>query len=100
MRFLRGACGDATAILPRGSRCGQGIRRMSVNFEELDFLPTAMGVLSLRRRRHPTSGVASYEIKLCYEFLMSSAFTFAEIALPRLGLAALRGSDLDVAVAC
>ncbi len=50
MRFLRGACGDATAILPRGSRCGRGIRRMSVNFEELDFRPTAMGVLSLRRR--------------------------------------------------
>jgi len=98
MRFLRGACGDATAILPRGSRCGQGIRRMSVNFEELDFRPTAMGVLSLRRRRHPTSGVDIYEIKLGDEFLMSSAFTVAEIALARLGLAALERADLDVVV--
>jgi len=71
---------------------------MSVNFEELDFRPTAMGVLSLRRRRHPTSGVDIYEIKLGDEFLMSSAFTVAEIALARLGLAALERTDLDVVV--
>jgi spermidine synthase len=71
---------------------------MSVNFEELDFRPTAMGVLSLRRRRHPTSGVDIYEIKLGDEFLMSSAFTVAEIELARLGLAALGRSDLDVVV--
>ena len=71
---------------------------MSVNFEELDFRPTAMGVLSLRRRRHPTSGVDIYEIKLGDEFLMSSAFTVAEIALARLGLAALERDDLDVVV--
>ena len=37
--------------LRRGSRRSQGGRRMSVNFEELDFRPTPMGVLSLRRRR-------------------------------------------------
>ncbi len=71
---------------------------MSVNFEELDFRPTAMGVLSLRRRRHLTSGVDIYEIKLGDEFLMSSAFTVAEIALARLGLAALKRGDLDVVV--
>jgi hypothetical protein len=80
------------------ARRGQGIRRMSVNFEELDFRPTAMGVLSLRRRRHPTSGIDIYEIKLGDEFLMSSAFTVAEIALARLGLAALVRGDLDVVV--
>src|SRR5258708_30894482 len=71
---------------------------MSVNFEELDFRPTAMGVLSLRGRRHLTSGIDIYEIKLGDEFLMSSAFTVAEIALARLGLAALRRTDLDVVV--
>src|SRR5258708_15239278 len=71
---------------------------MSVNFEELDFRPTAMGVLSLRGRRHLTSGIDIYEIKLGDEFLMSSAFTVAEIALARLGLAALRRADLDVVV--
>ena len=71
---------------------------MSVYFEELDFRPTPMGVLSLRRRRSLTSGVDIYEIKLGDEFLMSSAFTVAEIELARLGLAALQRSDLDVVV--
>jgi spermidine synthase len=71
---------------------------MSVYFEELDFRPTPMGVLSLRRRRSLTSGVDIYEIKLDDEFLMSSAFTVAEIELARLGLAALDRTDLDVVV--
>jgi spermidine synthase len=71
---------------------------MSAYFEELDFRPTPMGVLSLRRRRHLTSGLDIYEIKLGDEFLMSSAFTVAEIALARLGLAALQRADLDVVV--
>src|SRR5712675_1707464 len=71
---------------------------MSLNFEELDFRPTAMGVLSLRRRRHLTTGVDIYEIKLGDEFLMSSQFTTAEIALAQLGLAALKRTDLDVVV--
>ena len=71
---------------------------MSVYFEELDFRPTAMGVLSLRRRRHLSSGIDIYEIKLGDEFLMSSQFTVAEIALARLGLAALDRADLDVVV--
>src|SRR6202040_2162294 len=39
-----------------------------------------------------------YEIKLGAEFLMSSAFTVAEIELARLGLAALERTDLDVVV--
>ena len=71
---------------------------MSVYFEELDFRPTPMGVLSLRRRRSLTSGVDIYEIKLGDEFLMSSAFTVAEIELARLGLATLQRPDLDVVV--
>ena len=71
---------------------------MSVNFEELDFRPTPMGVLSLRRRRQLSTGIDIYEIKLGDEFLMSSLFTVAEIALARLGLAALRANDLDVVV--
>ena len=45
---------------------------MSVNFEELDFRPTPMGVLSLRRRRQPSTGIDVYEIKLGDEFLMST----------------------------
>src|ERR1700720_4270839 len=71
---------------------------MSVNFEELDFRPTPMGVLSLPRRRQPSSGIDVYEIKLGDEFLMSSLFTVAEIALAKLGLAALKRPDLDVVV--
>src|SRR6267142_3932008 len=71
---------------------------MSLNFEELDFRPTPMGVLSLRRRRRPSSDVDIYEIKLGDEFLMSSQFTVAEIELARLGLAALSRRDLDVVV--
>jgi spermidine synthase len=71
---------------------------MSLYFEELDFRPTPMGVLSLRRRRSLTTGADIYEIKLGDEFLMSSAFTVAEIELARLGLAALERADLDVVV--
>jgi spermidine synthase len=71
---------------------------MSVYFEELDFRPTPMGALSLRRRRQLSSGIDVYEIKLGDEFLMSSLFTVAEIALARLGLAALERAELDVVV--
>jgi spermidine synthase len=71
---------------------------MSVYFQELDFRPTPMGALSLRRRRQLSSGIDVYEIKLGDEFLMSSLFTVAEIALARLGLAALERAELDVVV--
>jgi spermidine synthase len=71
---------------------------MSLNFEELDYRPTPMGVLSLRRRRRPLSDVDIYEIKLDDEFLMSSQFTVAEIELARLGLATLSREGLDVIV--
>jgi spermidine synthase len=71
---------------------------MSLYFEELDFRPTPMGVLSLRRRRLPSTNIDIFEIKLGDEYLMSSQFTAAEIELARLGLAALARTGLDVVV--
>ncbi|MFD0987048.1 spermine/spermidine synthase domain-containing protein [Methyloligella solikamskensis] len=68
------------------------------SFTELDYRPTPMGALSLRRRRHPSADVDIYEIKLGDEFLMSSQFTASEIALARLGLSELAGDGLDVVV--
>ena len=54
--------------------------------EELDFQETPMGELTLRRRREPMLDVDVYEVKLGEEYLMSSLFTVAEIALSDLGL--------------
>jgi spermidine synthase len=71
---------------------------MSASFEELDYQPTPIGALSLRRRRELTLGVDVFEIKLGDEFLMSSLFTASEIALARLALAGLSGNRLDVVV--
>jgi spermidine synthase len=71
---------------------------MSLYFEELDYRPTPIGVLSLRRRRELSLGVDVFEIKLGDEYLMSSLFTTSEIALARLGLAELSGADLEVVV--
>jgi spermidine synthase len=71
---------------------------MSINFEELDYRPTPIGVLTLRRRRRPDSDVDIYEIKLGDEFLMSSAFTAAEIALADIGLSSLLQDGIDVVV--
>jgi spermidine synthase len=71
---------------------------MSLHFEELDFRPTAIGDLSLRRRKELSLGIDIYEIKLGDEFLMSSLFTVSEIALARLGLGELSATDLDVVV--
>ncbi|MCU1675161.1 MAG: spermidine synthase [Frankiales bacterium] len=71
---------------------------MSARFEELDWRETPMGEISLRRRRDPALDVDVYEVKLGDEFLMSSLFTVAEIALADLGLAAVDGDRLDVVV--
>jgi len=72
---------------------------MSLLFEELDYRPTPIGELSLRRRRELRLGVDVLEIKLGEEHLMSSLFTASEIALARLGLAPLRDDGaLDVVV--
>ena len=90
--------GRQIRVILRAARPQSGLGWMSRSFEELDFRPTPMGVLSLRRRRRPMSDVDVYEIKLGDEFLMSSQFTAAEIELARLGLAALGHADLDVVV--
>jgi len=71
---------------------------MSALFEELDYRPTPIGALSLRRRRELSLGVDVFEIKLDDEFLMTSLFTASEIALARLGLAACEGTGLNVVV--
>ena len=71
---------------------------MSVNFQELDYSATPMGLLTLRRRKEITLGIDIYEIKLDEEFLMSSLFTVAEVALANLGLAELSEPELDVVV--
>jgi spermidine synthase len=71
---------------------------VSARFEELDWSPTPIGEVSLRRRRDPATGVDIFEVKLGEEFLMSSLFTVAEIDVARRALARLQGSELDVAV--
>lgn len=71
---------------------------MSKYFEELDYRPTPIGALSLRRRREFSLGIDVIEIKLGEEHLMSSLFTASEIALSRLGLAELSCTNLDVVV--
>lgn len=67
-------------------------------FEELAWAETPIGEISLRRRHDPALGYEVHEVKLGDEYLMSSAFTAAEIALAELGLARLDGDGLDVLV--
>ncbi len=67
-------------------------------FEELDYRPTPIGALSLRRRRDLRTGEDIFEIKLGDAFLMSSNVTASEIALAELGLAALDRDRADVVV--
>ena len=72
---------------------------MSLNFEELDFRPTPLGDLLLRRRRMIQFGdLDIYEVKLGEDFLMTSLFHEAEHQLAKLGLKALAGENLDVVV--
>lgn len=71
---------------------------MSLLFEELDYRPTPMGALVLRRRRELSLGVEVYEIKLGDAFLMSSLFTESERQLANLALAELTARGLDVVV--
>jgi spermidine synthase len=71
---------------------------LSSRFEEIDRRETPIGEISLRRRLEPTLLIDVYEVKLGDEFLMSSLFTVAEIALAELALAQLPGRDLDVVV--
>ncbi|MFN4355257.1 spermidine synthase [Parvibaculum sp.] len=71
---------------------------MSSFFEEIDFQPTPLGPVSLRRRREMSLGVDVYEVKLGDEYLMSSLFTKSEEALAELALAQLDGTGFDVVV--
>ena len=71
---------------------------MSARFQELDWRPTPLGAISLRRRRDPLLDTDVYEVKLDDEFLMSSLFTVAEVEVARLALAGLASTGLDVAV--
>ncbi len=71
---------------------------MSRLFEELDYAPTPIGAISLRRRHILALKIDVFEILLGEEHLMSSLFTASEIALADKGLAALSGDTLDVLV--
>ncbi len=74
---------------------------MSANFAEIDFRPTPLGDLSLRRRRLlALDGLEVFEVKLGDAFLMSSLFHEVEVALADLGLAAAADAapELDVVV--
>ncbi|MGX1498786.1 spermidine synthase [Labrenzia sp. MBR-25] len=71
---------------------------MSALFEELDYAPTPIGAISLRRRHILALKTDVFEILLGEEHLMSSLFTASEIALADKGLAALSGDKLDVLV--
>jgi spermidine synthase len=56
-------------------------------FEELDYVETDLGAISLRRRSEPRlDNLIIYEVKLGEEFLMSSLFVEAEEQLATLGL--------------
>ena len=71
---------------------------MSTLFKEIDYRETPIGPISLRRRRVLSLDVDVYEIILGDEHLMSSLFTASEIALAKLGLADLKGENLDILV--
>lgn len=58
-------------------------------FQELDYRPTDLGALILRRRWEPRLEAFIHEIKLGGDFVMTSAVTASEVALAERGLAAL-----------
>jgi spermidine synthase len=71
----------------------------STRFAELAWAQTPMGEITLRRRRDPVLARDVLEVRLGDEYLMSSAFTTAEIALADLGLGLLgHPGPLDVVV--
>jgi len=72
---------------------------MSRFFEELAYSDTPLGPVSLRRKEIlELDGLEVFEVTLGDEFLMSSLFHDAEVALSRLGLGAVEGDGLDVLV--
>ena len=72
---------------------------MSLMYEELDFQPTPIGDLMLRRRRLIQLGdLDIYEVKLGEHFLMTSLFHEAEVQLSKLSLGVLEKANLNVVV--
>ncbi len=71
---------------------------MGAGFEEIDRQQTPLGELTVRRRLEPSLQVDVFEVKLGDEFLMSSLFTVAEVALATLSLAEVTATSLDVLV--
>ena len=67
-------------------------------FEELDYAPTPLGPVSLRRRREPRLDRDVLEVLLRDEHLMSDVFTASEVALADLALERLDGDGLRVVV--
>lgn len=68
-------------------------------FEQIDSQPSEIGEITLRRRRIPAlSNRDIFEVKLGEEFLMSSMFVDAEVALSDLGLRETKGDNLSVVV--
>jgi spermidine synthase len=68
-------------------------------FEQIDSQPSEIGEITLRRRKIPAIGDRDiFEVKLGEEFLMSSMFVDAEIALSDLGLSETEGDNLSVVV--
>ena len=72
--------------------------RVSARFEVLDVSATPLGDVTLWRRLDPTTGGDVFEVKLGDEYLMSSRFTVAEVAVAQLALDALPDRELDVVV--
>ena len=71
---------------------------MALRIEEIDWVETPIGVISLRRRYEPVVEHDVYEVKIDDEFLMSSLFTVVEQELAHLGLAEVEGEALQVLV--
>ncbi len=71
---------------------------MALRMEEIDWVETPIGVISLRRRYEPVVEHDVYEVKIDDEFLMSSLFTVVEQELAHLGLAQVEGKALQVLV--
>ncbi len=71
---------------------------MGALFEELDYVVTPIGAVSLRRRRLLQLDIDVFEVMLGDEHLMSSLFTAGERALATLGLGHVEGECLDVVV--
>ena len=95
--FPTGCFGAHKNLLPSNPNSKE-LPLTSPLFEELDYRPTPIGALSLRRRRILSLNVDVIEILLGEEHLMSDLFTASEIALATLGMQAAKGDSLEIVV--